>query len=158
MTVGLWKDQVLPMLHCSFTSEQVNFPIQFIYILINLGDFLPFWWFLIVFFFLFHRHRLQECHSFSKIFPRTIIFMDMTASYLFSSMLCLHKFLWHLASLCLQSCSTVVAFPSLPKPILTLQHTLLLIASITFESFHFIQCPKNNHLHCLWLSTDYFIL
>lgn len=110
MTVGLWNDQVLPLLHCSFTSEQVNFPVQLIYILRDLSEFLPFWWFLII--------LLQECHSFSKIFPRTIIFMDMTASYLFSNMLCQCKFLWHLASLCLQSCSMMVAFPSLPKPYL----------------------------------------
>lgn len=146
------------MLHCSLTSPQVNIPIQFIYILRNLCDFLPFWLFLIFFFPVSQTQGLKECHSVFKVFPRTIIFMDMTASYLlssvvsiqFSSAFCYHFVFSHVLSRW--------HFQLYPKLILTLQHNRHVISSIIFKSFHLILCPKNNHLHYLWLHTNYFML
>lgn len=87
----------------------------FFNVLRYLGDFLPFWWFLIVFF-LFHRHRdWNSVVLFTKLFSRTVIFMDIAASYLLSSTSVCTICFGFLSSLCLQSCSSMVTFPNVPK-------------------------------------------
>lgn len=106
MTVRMREDQVLLMLYWSFFSLQANIPIQFISVLKDLGDFLLFWWLLIIFFSLFHG--VKKCRCFSKDNKFHGCYSQL------SGMFCLHDFLWH-SIITLQSHSIMVTSSRAPK-------------------------------------------